>query len=63
MDEGEPWLQESFSAQGYTVVLRQFLADQEIYALEARLSGDTGGLALRSLASLHGKVGYLLVDF
>lgn len=44
MDEGEQRLQESYSAQRYTV-LRQFLADHEIYALEARLSGDAGALA------------------
>jgi hypothetical protein len=44
VDDRELRLQESFSTQGYAVLPR-FLADHEIYALEARLSGDTGALA------------------
>ncbi|HEX4268786.1 MAG TPA: phytanoyl-CoA dioxygenase family protein [Steroidobacteraceae bacterium] len=44
MDEGELRLQESFSEQGY-LVLPRFLADHEIYVLEAKLSRDTEALA------------------
>lgn len=43
MDEGEPSIQENFSAQGY-IVLPCFLADHEVGALEAGLSSCTRGL-------------------
>jgi hypothetical protein len=43
VDQDESSLRESFSEQGY-IVLPRFLADHEIGALEAMLSGGRGGL-------------------